>query len=87
MHKTDTPTKVASTDELGLPPMLLPCPFCGEPPCIVWRRSNPRAGCKTEGCLGVRLPVLSLDSIDDVTAWNRRSNASASLGTSEPVVT
>ena len=72
-RRTDTPEEVTSTDELGQPPMLLLCPFCGKPPRIVWRRTNPRGGCETSGCLGSRLPVLSLDMPDDVTAWNTRS--------------
>ena len=57
---------------IGTAPTLLPCPFCGNPPFVVWRRINPRSGCKTDGCLGRRLPYLSLDSDGDLIAWNTR---------------
>ena len=59
--------------DIGPAPALLPCPFCGKYPFIVWRRINPRAGCKTDSCPGSRIPDLSLDSIGDVIAWNTRS--------------
>lgn len=56
------------------PPMLLACPFCGVPPKMIWRRINPRGGCKTDWCLGAKLPALSLDRQEDIDAWNTRSN-------------
>ena len=54
------------------------CPFCGHPLTANVRGSgdvapNPKASCKTEGCYGARLPVLCLDTPEDVAAFNRRA--------------
>jgi len=51
---------------------LLPCPFCGEYPHKVVRKVNPRASCKTEGCIASKLPVINLDSKESIDAWNTR---------------
>lgn len=47
--------------DMDTPPKLEDCPFCGKPPEVVWRKFNPRGRCKTEGCMGSRLPAISLD--------------------------
>jgi hypothetical protein len=64
---------VRPSDELGPPPALKPCPFCGAHLEMTWRRSNPRAKCGTFECWGARLPVVSLDDKDEVAAWNTRA--------------
>lgn len=60
--------------DLGLPPMLKPCPFCGEPLAVKWRRVNPSARCITEDCWGSKMPALQLDIPEHVAAWNTRLN-------------
>lgn len=57
------------------PPELKPCPFCGNPLNVRWRKMNPKAHCATPGCWGGKLPVLQLDIPEFVAAWNTRSNA------------
>lgn len=57
---------------------LLPCPFCGVSPTASIRGSgevatNPKAACKTEGCMGSKLPVICLDVPEQVNAWNTRA--------------
>lgn len=65
---------IATDNEGNLPPPphLENCPFCGKPPVITWRRSNPRAGCKTDDCWGSKLPGIALDIPDEIDAWNTR---------------
>lgn len=55
---------------------LAPCPFCGS---ALHVRSgvNPRAQCPTEGCFGRKMPVVNLDVLEDVVAWNTRALADA----------
>lgn len=55
------------------PTNLLNCPFCGHQPEQKWNRPNPSAGCKTEGCLGSRLPRVLLDVPEQIDAWNTRA--------------
>lgn len=62
----------AKPEELGPPPELKPCPFCGNPLTVRWRRINPKASCTTENCWGARLPTLTLDVPEAVAAWNTR---------------
>ena len=57
----------------GPPPKLKPCPFCGRPLAIRWRKINPKAHCATPGCIGGKLPVLQLDIPEFVDAWNTRA--------------
>ena len=64
-------------------PHLESCPWCGCALYAVWRRANPRASCKTEGCFGRKMAVVNLDDPSDVAAWNRRALAPAS----QPVAT
>ena len=68
------------TEELKLCPSLLPCPFCGEKPAVVWRKNNPRAGCKTDGCWGAKLPAIALDVPEQVSAWNLRAQTEPAAG-------
>ncbi len=56
------------------PPELKPCPFCGQPLNVRWRKINPKANCATQDCWGGKLPVLQLDIPEFVAAWNTRSN-------------
>ena len=56
-------------------PHLESCPWCGCALYVVWRRANPRASCKTEGCFGRKMTVVNLDDPSDVAAWNRRAPA------------
>ena len=58
-------------------PHLEPCPWCGCALYAVWRRANPRASCKTEGCFGRKMAVVNLDDPSDVAAWNCRAPAPA----------
>ena len=59
MPSNDTTTSpqqhVGSTAELGPVPMLHPCPFCGEPLAVKWRKVNPSARCITEDCWAASL--------------------------------
>lgn len=59
--------------DMDRPPQLADCSFCGKPPEVVWRKFNPRAGCKSEGCMGAKLPAISLDLQEDIDRWNTRS--------------
>lgn len=52
---------------------LLPCPFCGCALEAHWRRANPKAMCRTEGCVGAKLPILNLDQPEAIAAWNTRA--------------
>jgi len=60
-------------DDIGAPPELMPCPFCGNTLAIRWRKINPKASCQTPGCWGGKLPILQLDIPDFVAAWNTRA--------------
>lgn len=60
------------TDDLNPAPVLLACPFCGQPPVVKWRRANPYGGCKTDGCYASSAPAVNLDAPQSVAAWNRR---------------
>lgn len=62
------------------PPELKPCPFCGQPLNVRWRKMNPKANCATPGCWGGKLPVLQLDIPEFVEAWNTRPNATSHRG-------
>ena len=62
------------SDDIGAPPELKPCPFCGNTLAIRWRKINPKASCKTPGCWGGKLPILQLDIPDFVAAWNTRAS-------------
>jgi hypothetical protein len=66
-----------SAIQLGPPPSLSDCPFCGNPPAVTWRRSNPKAGCATPACWGSKLPVICLDDAEQVAAWNMRASLAA----------
>lgn len=57
----------------GPPPKLKPCPFCGQPLTVRWRRIKPKAHCSTPECWGGKLPVLPLDLPEFVDAWNTRA--------------
>lgn len=61
--------------ELGPPPNLKPCPFCGEPLAAKWRRVNPSARCITADCWGAKMPSVQLDIPEHVEAWNQRRSA------------
>ena len=63
---------------------LLPCPLCGCAPVARWSKCNPRARCRTEGCIGAKLPVISLDLPEDIAAWNRRTVIAAHLTLKQP---
>ena len=65
-----------SATGLPVPPHLEACPFCGSPPKVVWRKSNPRASCKTPDCWGGKGPAIALDDMDQVAAWNCRYGSS-----------
>ena len=54
-------------------PRLEPCPFCGKPLAVRWRKINPKASCRTPECWGGKLPVLQLDIPEYVAAWNTRA--------------
>ncbi|MPS81719.1 MAG: hypothetical protein E2591_26965 [Achromobacter sp.] len=58
-------------------PRLQPCPFCDHPLDAQWIRPNPKARCRTDGCKGSQLPVLNLDSPQDIAAWNTRAGRPA----------
>ena len=68
-----TADKLDEAAQLGPPPRLLACPFCGCQPVIVWRRSNPKAGCKTAGCLATKLPIIAMDDPESIAGWNMRA--------------
>lgn len=55
-----------------LPPHLEACPFCGSALAVVWRRSNPRASCKTPDCWSGKGIAIALDDPQQVAAWNCR---------------
>ena len=56
------------------PPHLEPCPWCGKPLQVTWRKSNPRASaCKTPHCFGNKMAALALDDASEVAEWNRRA--------------
>lgn len=78
----DSPKEPSSSD-LGRPPQLLPCPFCGESLTLTWRKTNPKARCSTQNCWGGKLPVLPLDHPESIVAWNKRDNPNSSR--SDPV--
>jgi len=52
---------------------LEPCPWCSQAPYRARNKVNPYAVCKTEGCFGLKMPVINLDDPLDVAAWNRRA--------------
>lgn len=61
---------------------LLSCPFCGQKPVASIRgageiANNPWAKCKTENCMGAKLPAINLDDPEDVDAWNTRARPDA----------
>lgn len=56
-------------------PGVLPCPWCGKPLYARPYRFNPHAECRTEGCFGRKMPVVSLDVPSDVAAYNTRAPA------------
>ena len=58
--------------DLLAPPRLEACPFCGEVPDVVWRKSNPRASCKTLDCWSGKGISIALDDPQQVAAWNCR---------------
>ena len=74
---------MTDTNALSPCPHLESCPWCGCALYAVWRRANPRASCKTEGCFGRKMAVVNLDDPSDVAAWNCRAPAPAS----QPVAT
>lgn len=56
------------------------CPFCRKALTPHIRGAgdkalNPYASCKTDGCYGNKMPVLSLDVPADVEAWQQREDA------------
>lgn len=59
------------------PPHLEPCPWCGQPLQMTWRRHNPRASCRTEGCFGYMRVAFALDMPEQIEAWNRRASLAA----------
>lgn len=70
--------KDPSSSDLGPPPLLQPCPFCGKALTLTWRKTNPKARCSTQDCWGGKLPVLPLDHPESVASWNSRPNANSS---------
>ena len=52
--------------------VLEPCPFCAKH-LAVRKGVNPYARCATEDCFGQKMPVVSLDVPEDVSAWNARA--------------
>jgi len=52
---------------------LADCPFCAKPLYQKRGKINPYAKCKTEGCFGGKMPVISLDVPSDIEAWNTRA--------------
>lgn len=67
-----------ASGNLPPPPKLQPCPFCAKPLTLRWRQINPRAGCKTEGCFGAKMPAIALDDETEIAAWNTREQPAAS---------
>lgn len=51
---------------------ILPCPFCGNELKRTTQKINQTARCVTDGCIGVRMPSIILESSQDVAAWNTR---------------
>jgi hypothetical protein len=68
-----------NNENLGPAPELEPCPFCGKPLAVKWRRNNPSARCITEECWGAKMPSLQLDVPEFVAAWNRRDGRGLKL--------
>lgn len=66
------------------PPRLEPCPWCGNPLEITWRKNNPRASCKTDGCFGFMRVAFALDDPQQVEAWNRRASLTARAAVAGP---
>lgn len=59
---------------------LKPCPFCGNQLLARWTSPNPKAQCKTAGCMGMKLPVICLDVPEQIAAWNNRATQDAASG-------
>jgi hypothetical protein len=51
---------------------LKPCPFCGNELEKTQHKLNPTARCVTPDCRGGKMPAVTLDSPQDVNAWNTR---------------
>lgn len=49
-----------------------PCPFCGKDLELLVDGHETLARCGTRQCLGGKLPMLNLDSPNDVARWNIR---------------
>lgn len=65
--------------DLPAPPHLEACPFCGSALAVVWRKSNPRASCKTPDCWGGKGIAIALDDPQQVAAWNCRKTPNVKL--------
>lgn len=63
--------------------MLLPCPFCGEPP-LVRPGLNAYGHCETKGCFANRTHIIPLDDDRQVDAWNRRHHPDAAMDSISP---
>ena len=51
---------------------LKPCPFCGNELEKTQYKLNPTARCVTPDCRGGKMPAVTLDSPQDLEAWNTR---------------